>query len=262
MKFNGNYLNPTIKISVNDREKITILKKKLFTELDHFREIERVELLEEIENFYTPAIQIEILERIALETKMNLAFNSHFYREKCFYLDANGHAQITSNNSLFIAYVHGFKMLENSNSKGYWIAKNIIKVSLIEHLTGIIKKGDFHLLRNYNKEYLEIFPPWGFELFQYLRNRLKNIESEEFRYTLIYTFLVKYGLLRGIGKGLKYREMVRNSTDIKIKFDNFGKNGKPETDHYFELHEPEMIEILVRFKEENQIESKIGLNDF
>lgn len=90
MKFNGNYLNPSISISKEERKEINVLRKELFSDLNHYREIIKIELLEEIENFYTTAIQIELLERIALETKLHLAFNDYYYRAECFKLDNNG----------------------------------------------------------------------------------------------------------------------------------------------------------------------------
>ncbi len=257
MKFNGNYLNPSLSISKEEREKIYILKNKLFTDLNHYREIIKIELLEEIENFYTTAIQIELLERIALETKLHLAFNDYYYRAECFKLDPNGNAQITSQDSLFVAYIHGFKMLENPNSKGFAIAENIIKVLVIENLCAIIHNGNYHLLKKYNKDYLNLFPAWGFEFFQYLSKRFIHIDSEETRYTLIFTFLKKHYILKGTA--IKYRAMVRDTTNIKIGFKNFSDKGKDEKDSFFEGYELEMIEILRNFKEENNIKSKIGI---
>ncbi len=262
MEFNGNYLNPSLKLSKEERKKIDILKKELIQDLDHYREMVREELLLEIENFYTPSIQIELLERAALETKLNLAFNSYYYREKCFYVDHNGNAQITSKDPLFIAYVHGFKMLENLNSKGYRIAENIIKVSLIEHLATTINNGNYHLLKKYEKKYLYLFQPWGFEFFQYLSHRYKRIDSEETRYTLIFTFLKTTGIITGTGTAKNYREMVSKETDIRIAFKNFGNLGKRNDDDFYQYNEGIMTEILREFKEENNIKYKIGINEF
>lgn len=262
MKFNGNFLNPSLTITKEEREKIEIIKGELFTDLNHYKEIEKEELLFEIENFYTSSIQIELLERESLETKLHLAFNSYYYREKCFYVDCNGNAQITSNYPLFLTYVHGFRMLENLNNKGISIARNIIKVSLIEHLTTTIKNGNYHLLKKFDKKYLHLFQPWGFEFFQYLRNRYIQIESEETRYTLIFTFLKIKGIITGTGKANKYREMVRKETNIRIGFKNFGTNGKRTDDDFYEANEGVMTEILREFKEENNIKSKIGINEF
>lgn len=251
MKFNGNLLNPSLSISKEEREKLNELRNELFTELNEYREIINIELHEVIENFYTSAIQIELLERIALETKLNLAFNDYYYKAQCFKLDLNGNVQITSQDSTFIAYVHGFKMLENPNSIGFAIAKNITKVLMIEHICSIIHKGNYHLLKKYDKEHLNIFRAWGFEFFQYLSKRFDHIKSEETRYTLIHTFLKKYDLIHG--KDKEYREMVRLTTNIGIAFKNFSKKGKDEKDSFFEGYEPELIELLRNFKEENNI---------
>lgn len=251
MKFNGNHLNPSLSVSKEEREKLNELKNELFTELNEYREIINIELHEVIENFYTSAIQIELLERIALDTKYNLAYNDYYYKANCFKLDLNGNVHITSQDSVFIAYVHGFKMLENPNSIGFAIAKNIVKVLIIENVCSIIQRGNYHLLKKYEKQHLNVFREWGFEIFQYLNKRFNHIKSEETRYTLFHTFLTKHGYIHGTA--IDYREMVRKTTNICIAFKNFSAKGKVVKDDFFEGYEPELIELLRNFKEENNI---------
>ena len=137
MKFNGNYLNPRFEVLPKERNRLKDLKDNLITELERYREYEREEILQEIENFATSSIQVEILERLKIEVVNNLAFNSEFYKEKCFYITENGFAAVTEDEQLFYSFVFGYKMQEN-DYKGLAVARNIIKVSLIDHLVKTI----------------------------------------------------------------------------------------------------------------------------
>ena len=126
--------NPlTFEISKGEKERIEIIRKNLLRELSAYAEVEREWLIDEVERFLMPQIIAEHLERVKLDVFNNLAFNSFYYSEKCFYIDANGDPAITQDINLFYSFVYAYSML-GKEDKGIWTARNIIKVCIIDRM--------------------------------------------------------------------------------------------------------------------------------
>lgn len=198
MKINGNYLQPIFKVTDKSRKEIDNIREGLIYDLDTYQEYEREELYAEIENDYTPSIKIEKLERIKLDTQNNLAFNSHFFEEKCFFINDNGHAKITDNEQLFFSFVHSYKMREDVY-KGRAVARNIIKARLIVYIIGTFLNAPETSTKHYSHRYFKKLVSETFFNFC-LENTTEKV-NRRFVSSL-------YGYLRGELKGTQYEFAV------------------------------------------------------
>ncbi len=99
------------------------------------------------------------------------------------------------------------KNLENFN---YYIdrARNIIEMLIkLEYYKHSLKKETAPQQSNYDTNYLTIFKPFGFELFNYLNERFDHPKPTP-RYTVIYYFLVEKKKV--IKNASNYYKFVRN----------------------------------------------------
>lgn len=252
MKFKKDFRNLERIINENEKKEISEIRQRLLIDLSEFTEWEKANLLSEIENFYSKSIQIELLERQKVNTIFELAFNDYFYRENCFLIDGNGLANITLNDRLFNDFVFGYKMLEDEY-KGIAVAKNIVKVKLIEYLTSIIAEGKSRIFKHHNKEYLTFLKPWGFELFKYLDRNFEGSTFEETKYTLIYRFLIDKKISKQ-RRFKEFREMLDKETSISIEFVRPGKNITNTKETIYTDNEPELKRLKAEFEEINSIE--------
>tara|TARA_R100000935_G_C2838463_1_gene169585 strand:- start:2085 stop:2831 length:747 start_codon:yes stop_codon:yes gene_type:complete len=155
MKYNFTNGQLTFQITEGERNNIEIIKTQLLYDLDWFAEQTREELIEETETFITTNIRIEILERIKLDIILNTKFSKYFYKEKCFYINDNGHISISSNSDLFQHFVYAYDMLGEID-QGTEIAQIILKLSIIDRMIKLINKDlniDEHFIKKVNSLY-------------------------------------------------------------------------------------------------------------
>ncbi len=174
MKFNWNIDKPQFVISDEERLEINNFKRELITDLDQYRETEKIELEEKIENIFNLTTILEVLEKERIETIHNLAFSTEYYKENCFYIDENGLVRITENEQLFFRFYHAFVEINKFHSRA--IAQNIIRVRLIEFIAKILSTVDS---REYFLPPLD-FKPQQIEQTSYNHPIFKNAEFERF----------------------------------------------------------------------------------
>lgn len=179
MKFNYNLSDPQFEFS-NHEEKAEVneFKKELLQDLRNHLETEILELYDLIENIYYSEIIMEVLEREKLNTKLNLAFSSFFYKEKCFYVDENRDVRINEDETVFNHFYHVFA--EKDKYKATAIAKGIIRVSLIEYICKNIATGKYEKMLfppEYNKQPFPDHIFKNFESYQLFLYRLSNYKK-------------------------------------------------------------------------------------
>ena len=180
MKFNFSLHDPKFEFS-NKWEKVEVneYKKELLQTLQNHLESEYIEIQDLIENIYYSEIVMEVLEREKLNTKLNLAFNSFFYKAKCFYVDENRTACINENENIFNHFYHVFAEKDKNNARA--IACGIIRVSLIDFICKIIATGKFERMLfppEYNKQPFPNHIFKNFESYQLFLYRLKNYKKD------------------------------------------------------------------------------------
>ncbi len=254
MKFNNDLNNPGYIVSDEEIKQIEEIKIDLLYNLDQYQEWERHNFLDEIEGFETISIKIEILERHKLNTINELAFSEYFYKEKCFFLNGYGHVNITADKYIFYSYISGYKMLEDTY-KGTSIARNIVKVRLIELMVKNINSGNEHFLKKHNTKYLKIFCPWGFELLRYLAENFKGETSEEIKFTLFYRYLIAKEIFKRNRKFADYRQLLINEEMLKIEFTRASTRIPNCKADIFIKNEDELMELHNDFKELNSLNS-------
>ena len=84
----------------------------------------------------------------------------------------------------------------------------------------------------YEKKYLNIFIPYGPELFKFLNNGFSGVTAEETRYSILFLFLKENKILVSERVQKKYREMVQKEIDLKIGFKRISTTVAPGTDIY------------------------------
>ncbi len=195
MKFNYSLHNPKFEFSNKwEKDEVNEYKKELLQDLHNHLETEYWEIQDLTENIYYSEILIEVLEREKLNTKLNLAFNSFFYEEKCFYVDENRTACINEDENLFNHFYHVFA--EKDKNKATAIASGIIRVSLIDFICQTIVNGEYERMLfppKYNKRPFpdHIFKDFDdyqhflFRLNEYKKNQ-KNKINKKFVSALFY----------------------------------------------------------------------------
>lgn len=169
-KFNNGQI--IFETSKAERKNIEIIRGQLLDELSYFAELEYEQLIFETETFLLPNLIAERLVKIKVDTVQNLAFSDAHYKEKCFYINSNGHPAITENEQNFYSFIYAFDML-NDMDNGLRTAKGIVKVCIIDRMVKQILESD----KKSNVENLEDIRPFRkkehFENFKtYIQNHI------------------------------------------------------------------------------------------
>lgn len=173
-----------------------------------------------------------------------------------------------SNDDLFLRFAHYVNLVDNqdlavSKLKEY-IELQCIEYVLGKYNTGLLTEQKIILKtpkEHYNKEYLYLFKPYGYELFEKLRKDAPAPRGITTKYNAIFHFLLNEGYIKNSKKD--YLDLVA----IQCKSDlGFNKNNerilykkvekKNNVDNYLNENELYLLDVLKEFRIENDLPNK------
>ena len=197
-KFNNGQI--IFETSKAERKNIEIIRGQLLDELSYFAELEYEQLIFETETFLLPNLIAERLVKIKVDTVQNLAFSDAHYKDKCFYINSNGHPAITENEQNFYSFIYAFDML-NDMDNGLRAAKGIVKVCIIDRMVKQILESD----KKSNVENLEDIRPFR-----------KKEHFENFKTYIQYHIIEPYVDLSYLFQRLKHEGFIEDIKHLKF----------------------------------------------
>jgi hypothetical protein len=128
--------------------------------------------------------------------------SEHFNK---FYKDVilleNGFVRFNNTGKLFLSFANAYNILDD-DTKGEEQLENIAKIKTLEYLIEDYNKhpdNEFFVQYKlpeeyYNKDFLSVFKPYGFELFCFLNDNLESHKmTPPIKYTVLYHFMFNDG---------------------------------------------------------------------
>ncbi|MCH3885928.1 hypothetical protein [Tenacibaculum aquimarinum] len=164
-----------------------------------------------------------------------------------------------ASDNLFLRFAH-YTSLSESDEVATLKLKEYIELQCIDYLlvqydVGVLSEQKIVLKlpkEHFNKEYLYLFKPFGYELFNYLRKNITPPRGVTTKYNAIYHFLLDNGYIKNNKK--EYLKLV----SIQCKSD-LGESKKGEPILYKKV---EFKDNIKRFLNENELQLKEILKEF
>jgi hypothetical protein len=170
-----------------------------------------------------------------------------------------------SNDDLFLRFAHYVNLVDNqdlavSKLKEY-IELQCIEYVLRQYDTGILTEQKIVLKipkEHYNKEYLYLFKPYGFELFEYLNDNVKEPRGITTKYNALYKFLLDRNFIKNNKKdyskliGQRYQsDLGYNNNGEKIRYNKV--EFKDNTEKYLNENESHLLDLEKIFRTEKEV---------
>jgi hypothetical protein len=267
MNANINYKTKKIEIEVSSIE---------LEQLDDFKKEQTIFLNDLIENY---EIELDLLTSVHYDTEskkfelinlryqliMNENYNK-FYKDVIIF--ENGFVRFNNVGIEFLSFANGYNVLEDEN-KGVWQLENIVKIKVLEWLIEDYNKHpeneyfvQYKLPKDYyNRDYLNVFKPYGFELFCFLNDNLDSNSTPPIKFTIIYHFMFDKHYLRNTKKD--YRDFIKENCKGQL----IRKNNEPYKYSKIEIKtkveikysnlEDELNSLLSQFETMRKLKSKV-----
>lgn len=268
MRAKVNYKTKKIEIEVCEIE---------MGQLDDFKKEQTIFLNDLIENY---KIELDLLTSLhydneakkfeLINLRYKLIMDEHYNK---FYKDVlifeNGFIRFNTLGIEFLSFANCYNILEDEN-KGIWQLKNIVKINVLEWFIEDYNKYpeneyfvQYKLPKEYyNKDFTDVFKPYGFELFCDLKELLSVSMTPPVKFTVIYHFMIDETKYIKNAK-TKYKEFVkeyckgqlidRKGKEYKYnKIENIGK----VTNKYKQSKE-ELMSIFNQFVTLRKLKSKV-----
>jgi len=266
MRAKLNYKSKKIEIEVSsiELEQLNDFKKeqtKYLNDLIESYEIE-IDLLMSL-HYDTEPKKFELIN-LRYQLIMNENYNK-FYKDVIIF--ENGFVRFNNVGIEFLSFVNAYNILEDEN-KGVWQLENFVKIKFLEWLIEDYNKHpeneyfvQYKLPKDYyNKDYLNVFKPHGFELFCFLNDNLESNLTPPIKFTIIYHFM--------LGKYLRnaktdYKEFIKDYCQGQLidKNNNPYKYNKIESKSIvlikFNGVKGELKSLLSQFETMRKLKSKV-----
>ncbi|MBG7612100.1 hypothetical protein IU405_07545 [Polaribacter sp. BAL334] len=257
MRANVNYKTKKIEIEVSSIE---------LEQLDDFKK-EKTKYLNDLIKSYE--IEIDLLTSVhydiepkkfeLINLRYHLIMNENYNK---FYKDIiifeNGFVRFNNVGKEFLSFANAYNILEDEN-RGVLQLVNILKIKVLEWLIEDYNKHpeneyfvQYKLPKDYyNKDYLNVFKPYGFELFCFLNDNLESNLTPPVKFTIIYHFMLNKRFLRNTKKD--YLDFIKENFRGQL----IRKNNEP-----YKYNKIENIEIVRVNYNNAEIELKSLLSQF
>lgn len=217
-----NFINGKINIEISDIEKkeLEIIKETLLKELNNYTEIEREEIDLSLSTHILNEYKLSELNNLRHHIIIDLDYNNSF--KNVIYFNDYGFIEFVENN-LFLHFASAYNILYDTD-RAMRVLKNILRVQIIDRMIEFdFKKGvnDPIIFNNktYNTDHLTVFTPYGFELFEYIKERFHD-NRKMFKYSEIYLFMIKEKFKTKCGSmhknETKYLKFLKEKYSIKV----------------------------------------------
>lgn len=267
MRANVNYKTKKIEIEVSSIE---------LEQLDDFKREKTVYLNDLIESY---EIELDLLTSVHYDIEpkkfelINLRYHlimdenfNKFYKDILIF--ENGFIRFNNNGKDFLSFANAYNILEDEN-RGVWQLENIVKIKVLEWLIEDYNsnpKNEYFVKYKlpkdyYNKDYLHVFKPYGFELFCFLNDNLEVTLTPPIKFTIIYHYMFDKKYLRNaktdyknfIKEYCKGQLIRKNGHPYKY---NKVENGIKEQSNYKNLKD-ELNSLLSQFETIRKLKSKV-----
>jgi hypothetical protein len=228
-----------IEVSSIELEQLDDFKKEKTTYLNNLiveYEIE-IDLLTS-SHYNTEPKKFELIN-LRYQLIMNENYNK-FYKDVIIF--ENGFVRFNNIGIEFLSFANAYNILEDEN-KGIWQLENSVKIKVLEWLIEDYNKHpeneyfvQYKLPKDYyNKDYLNVFKPYGFELFCFLNDNLESNLTPPIKFTIIYHFMFDKHYLRNTKKD--YRDFIKENCKGQL----IRKNNEPYK--YNKIENIKIVEI-------------------
>ena len=267
MRAKLNYKTKKIEIEVSSIE---------LEQLDEFKKEQTIYLNDLIERY---KIEIDLLTSLHYDTEpkkfelinlryqliMNENYNK-FYKDVLIF--ENGFVRFNNVGIEFLSFANAYNILEE-DYKGIWQLENITKIKVLEWFIEDYNKYpdneyfvQYKLPKDYyNKDYLNVFKPYGFELFCFLNDNLESNLTPPIKFTIIYHFMFNNYYLRNTKKDYRYFIKENCKGQLVRKNNDFYKYNKIEVFKIVEVKynnlKDELKSLLSQFETMRKLKSKV-----
>lgn len=173
-----------------------------------------------------------------------------------------------SNDDLFLRFAHYVNLAECQDVAVLRL-KEYIELQCIEYVlkvydTGLLTKQKIVLKtpkEHYNKEYLYLFKPYGYELFEKLQKDAPAPRGITTKYNGIFHFMLNEGYIKNSKKEYSDLVSIQCKSDLGFNKDNeplqYNKvEFKPNVRKYLNENESYLLDVLKEFRVEKDIPNK------
>jgi hypothetical protein len=267
MRADINYKTKKIEIIVSsiELEQLDDFKKEKTTFFNNFIEDYKIELdvLTSL-HYDTEPKKFELIN-LRYQLIMNENYNK-FYKDVIVF--ENGFVRFNSTGKLFLSFANAYDIL-NVENKGIWQLENIVKIKVLEWFIEDYNKHpeneyfvQYKLPKDYyDKDYLNVFKPYGFELFCFFNDNLETTMTPPVKFTVIYHFMFGKHYIRNTKKD--YRDFVKEHCKGQLidknknpyKYNKIENKGLVEVKYNNAKHE--LNSLLSQFETKYKLKSKV-----
>jgi len=201
-----------IEVSSIELEQLDKFKKDQTIFLNDLRERYDIELdLLTSVHYNNEAKKFELIN-LRYKLIMDEYYNK-FYKDVVIF--ENGFVRFNTLGIEFLSFANAYNILDDEY-KGVWQLENTVKIKTLEYLIEDYNKYpdneyfvQYKLPKEYyNKDFLDVFKPYGFELFCFLNDQLQDSMTPPVKFTVIYHYMHSASKYIKNAKS-KYKEFVK-----------------------------------------------------